>query len=81
VSRFLKRPRVAVRHLAKVLDAHCPNLRAARSTLPDPKLTTPGRQAIDLLGALPPLPITQAGDFGAIQVPLKGRSAAILKAR
>jgi hypothetical protein len=48
---------------------------------PTPKLTTPGRQAIDLLGALPPPPITQAGDFGAIQVPLKGRSAAILKAR
>jgi hypothetical protein len=48
--------------------------------LVDPKLTTPGRQAIDLLGTLPPLPITQAGDFGAIQVPLKGRSAAILKA-
>ena len=49
--------------------------------LVDGKLTAPGRQAFDLLGRLPPMKVERAGDFGAIRVPLAGRSAAILKAR
>lgn len=49
--------------------------------LVDGKLTAPGREAVDLLGRLPPMKVEPAGEFGAIRVPLAGRSAAILKAR
>lgn len=49
--------------------------------LVDPKLTAPGREVVDLLGKLQPIKVQRAGDFGAVRVPLAGRSVAILKAR